>query len=86
MYSNRIFLCAFSQIKVSSRFAVQSAKMSVCVQPPLAVTQDQFALDSLGTFARLSIPFLLLFCVSVTRMMYDRSVNRRTAFKMSARF
>uniref|UniRef100_A0AAY4A8T8 Bardet-Biedl syndrome 9 n=1 Tax=Denticeps clupeoides TaxID=299321 RepID=A0AAY4A8T8_9TELE len=30
------------QIKVKSRSAVQNPKMTVCVQPPLAVTQEQF--------------------------------------------
>ncbi|XP_053506907.1 protein PTHB1 isoform X1 [Ictalurus furcatus] len=45
------------KIKVSSRFAVQSAKMSVCVQPPLAVTQDQFALDSLGSGSQVVVAF-----------------------------
>lgn len=64
--------CRFSQVKVSSRFAVQNAKTSVCVQPPLAVTQDQFALDSLGRFARLSIPFLRLFAFQVTLVTCDR--------------
>ncbi|XP_031432807.1 protein PTHB1 [Clupea harengus] len=36
------------QIKVKSRSVVQNPKMTVCVQPPLAVSQDQFGLDSLG--------------------------------------
>ncbi|XP_060761668.1 protein PTHB1 isoform X2 [Neoarius graeffei] len=44
-------------IKVSSRFAVQSAKMSVCVQPPLAVTQDQFVFDSLGSGSQVVVAF-----------------------------
>ncbi|KAK1790886.1 hypothetical protein P4O66_014050, partial [Electrophorus voltai] len=35
-------------IRVSSRSAVQSPRMSVCVQPPLMATQDQFVLESLG--------------------------------------
>ncbi|ROL43071.1 Protein PTHB1 [Anabarilius grahami] len=37
------------QVKIRSRTAVQSPKMTVCVQPPLAVTQDQFVLDSMGS-------------------------------------
>uniref|UniRef100_A0A8C1A588 Bardet-Biedl syndrome 9 n=1 Tax=Cyprinus carpio carpio TaxID=630221 RepID=A0A8C1A588_CYPCA len=37
----------YSQVKIKSRSAVQSPKMTVCVQPPLAVTQDQFVLDSM---------------------------------------
>ncbi|XP_053083687.1 protein PTHB1 isoform X2 [Pangasianodon hypophthalmus] len=45
------------KIKVSSRFAVQSAKMSVCVHPPLAVTQDQFVLDSLGSGSQVVVAF-----------------------------
>ncbi|XP_046732118.1 protein PTHB1 isoform X1 [Silurus meridionalis] len=45
------------KVKVSSRFAVQSAKMSVCVQPPLAVTQDQFVLDSLGSGSQVVVAF-----------------------------
>ncbi|XP_076136342.1 protein PTHB1 [Alosa pseudoharengus] len=40
------------QIKVKSRNAVQSPKITVCVQPPLAVSQDQFVLDSLGAGAQ----------------------------------
>src|SRR4029434_1758220 len=41
------YICS-SQIKVRSRSVVQNPKMTVCVQPPLAVSQDQFGLDSLG--------------------------------------
>uniref|UniRef100_A0A8C9WPV2 Bardet-Biedl syndrome 9 n=1 Tax=Scleropages formosus TaxID=113540 RepID=A0A8C9WPV2_SCLFO len=33
---------------VKSRLTVQSPKLNVCVQPPLAVTQEQFVLDSMG--------------------------------------
>ncbi|XP_030639011.1 protein PTHB1 [Chanos chanos] len=35
------------KVKVKSRHAVQNPKMTVCVQTPLAITQEQFALDSL---------------------------------------
>ncbi|KAM9439745.1 protein PTHB1 isoform 1-T1 [Clarias gariepinus] len=45
------------KIKVSSRFPAQSAKISVCVQPPLAVTQDQFILDSLGSGSQVVLGF-----------------------------
>ncbi|XP_062394267.1 protein PTHB1 [Sardina pilchardus] len=45
------------QIKVKSRNAVQSPKMTVCVQPPLAVSQDQFVLDSLGAGAQTVVTF-----------------------------
>ncbi|XP_077056310.1 protein PTHB1 isoform X2 [Siphateles boraxobius] len=37
------------QVRIKSRSAVASPKMTVCVQPPLAVTQDQFVLDSMGS-------------------------------------
>lgn len=43
------------QIKVRSRNGVQSPKMTVCVQPPLAVSQDQFVLDSLGPSSQTSV-------------------------------
>ncbi|XP_018612680.2 protein PTHB1 isoform X1 [Scleropages formosus] len=36
------------KIQVKSRLTVQSPKLNVCVQPPLAVTQEQFVLDSMG--------------------------------------
>uniref|UniRef100_A0A672MEK3 Bardet-Biedl syndrome 9 n=1 Tax=Sinocyclocheilus grahami TaxID=75366 RepID=A0A672MEK3_SINGR len=38
----------YSQVKIKNRGAVHSPKMTVCVQPPLGVTQDQFVLDSIG--------------------------------------
>uniref|UniRef100_A0A8C1XW76 Protein PTHB1-like n=1 Tax=Cyprinus carpio TaxID=7962 RepID=A0A8C1XW76_CYPCA len=38
----------YSQVKIKNRGAVHSPKMTVCVQPPLGVTQDQFVLDSMG--------------------------------------
>lgn len=73
---------------MSSRFAVQSAKMSVCVQPPLAVTQDQFVLDSLGTSNTPVSPFHSCFFLHFTDMydVWPDLVNWHTAFKMSARF
>lgn len=49
----------YSQVKIKSRSAVQSPKMTVCVQPPLAVTQDQFVLDSMGMAV---FPFLAYIC------------------------
>ncbi|XP_047662137.1 protein PTHB1 isoform X3 [Tachysurus fulvidraco] len=45
------------KVKVCSRFAVQNAKLRVCVQPPLAVTQDQFVLDSLGIGSQVAVAF-----------------------------
>ncbi|KTF97006.1 hypothetical protein cypCar_00044934, partial [Cyprinus carpio] len=47
------------KVKIKSRSAVQSPKMTVCVQPPLAVTQDQFVLDSMGMAV---FPFLAYIC------------------------
>ncbi|XP_048880761.1 protein PTHB1 isoform X2 [Brienomyrus brachyistius] len=35
------------KIQLMSHLSVQSPKLSVCVQPPLAVTQEQFVLDSM---------------------------------------
>ncbi|XP_022534824.2 protein PTHB1 isoform X3 [Astyanax mexicanus] len=45
------------KVKISSHSTVQSPKMSVCVQPPLAVTQDQFVLDSLGSGSQQVVTF-----------------------------
>ncbi|XP_013877063.1 protein PTHB1 [Austrofundulus limnaeus] len=36
------------QVKVKANSALQSSKLSICVQPPLAVTQDQFVLEPMG--------------------------------------
>ncbi|XP_036395450.1 protein PTHB1 [Megalops cyprinoides] len=36
------------KVTVKTRAAVQSPKLTVCVPPPLAVTQDQFVLDSMA--------------------------------------
>ncbi|MEQ2252536.1 hypothetical protein ILYODFUR_022768, partial [Ilyodon furcidens] len=35
------------QVKVKASSVLQSAKLSVCVQPPLAVSQDQFDLEQM---------------------------------------
>ncbi|XP_016375732.1 protein PTHB1 [Sinocyclocheilus rhinocerous] len=45
------------KVKIKSRSAVQSPKVTVCVQPPLAVTQDQFVLDSMGSGCELVVRF-----------------------------
>ncbi|XP_051576570.1 protein PTHB1 isoform X2 [Myxocyprinus asiaticus] len=37
------------KVKVKSRAAIQTPKMTVCVPPPLAVTQEQFVLNSMGS-------------------------------------
>lgn len=36
------------QVKVKSSCVIQSSKLTVSVQPPLAVTQDQFVLEPMG--------------------------------------
>uniref|UniRef100_A0A1A8JRU2 Bardet-Biedl syndrome 9 n=1 Tax=Nothobranchius kuhntae TaxID=321403 RepID=A0A1A8JRU2_NOTKU len=36
------------QVKIKALSALQSFKLSICVQPPLAVTEDQFALEPMG--------------------------------------
>ncbi|XP_057195745.1 protein PTHB1 [Triplophysa rosa] len=45
------------KVKVRSSAVVQSPKMTVCVQPPLAVTQDQFVFDSMGSGCELVVQF-----------------------------
>lgn len=45
------------KVKITSRTAVQSPKVTVCVQPPLAVTQDQFVLDSMGSGCEVVLRF-----------------------------
>ncbi|XP_064199426.1 protein PTHB1 isoform X1 [Anguilla rostrata] len=45
------------KISVRCRSAVQSPKLTVCVQPPLAVTQEQFVLDSMGAGATTTVMF-----------------------------
>uniref|UniRef100_A0A1A7YUI9 Bardet-Biedl syndrome 9 n=1 Tax=Iconisemion striatum TaxID=60296 RepID=A0A1A7YUI9_9TELE len=36
------------QVKIKALSVLQPFKLSICVQPPLAVTQDQFALEPMG--------------------------------------
>lgn len=36
------------QVKVKSSSVIQSPKLTVSVQPPLAVTQEQFVLENMG--------------------------------------
>ncbi|XP_037532484.1 protein PTHB1 [Nematolebias whitei] len=36
------------QVKIKASSPLQSSKLSICVQPPLAVTQDQFVLEFMG--------------------------------------
>uniref|UniRef100_A0A8C1B452 Bardet-Biedl syndrome 9 n=1 Tax=Cyprinus carpio carpio TaxID=630221 RepID=A0A8C1B452_CYPCA len=45
------------KVKIKNRGAVHSPKMTVCVQPPLGVTQDQFVLDSMGSGCELVVRF-----------------------------
>ncbi|KAJ8377428.1 hypothetical protein AAFF_G00260330 [Aldrovandia affinis] len=45
------------KITVKCRSAVQSPRLSVCVQPPLSVSQDQFVFDSLAPGAVSSVEF-----------------------------
>ncbi|KAJ8290864.1 hypothetical protein GJAV_G00018490 [Gymnothorax javanicus] len=45
------------KITVKCRSAVQSPKLTVSVQPPLAVTQEQFVLDSLGPGTTITVTF-----------------------------
>ncbi|XP_046907324.1 LOW QUALITY PROTEIN: protein PTHB1, partial [Hypomesus transpacificus] len=45
------------KIKVKSRVALQGPKVTVCVQPPLAVTQEQFVLEPLGVGATMAVTF-----------------------------
>uniref|UniRef100_A0A8C7FPA8 Bardet-Biedl syndrome 9 n=1 Tax=Oncorhynchus kisutch TaxID=8019 RepID=A0A8C7FPA8_ONCKI len=48
---------SLSQIKVTSRCALQGPKLTVCVQPPLAVTQDQLVLEPLGVGSTTVVAF-----------------------------
>uniref|UniRef100_A0A3Q2NWS0 Bardet-Biedl syndrome 9 n=1 Tax=Fundulus heteroclitus TaxID=8078 RepID=A0A3Q2NWS0_FUNHE len=54
------------QVKLKASSVLLSARLSVCVQPPLAVSQDQFVLESMGVprvlQSRFSLP-LALVCV-----------------------
>lgn len=45
------------KVKVRSSTVVQSPKMTVCVQPPLAITQDQFVFHSMGSGCELAVQF-----------------------------
>ncbi|XP_055760857.1 protein PTHB1 isoform X2 [Salvelinus fontinalis] len=45
------------KIKVTSRCALQGPKLTVCVQPPLAVTQDQLVLEPLGVGSTTVVAF-----------------------------
>ncbi|XP_062322172.1 protein PTHB1 [Osmerus eperlanus] len=45
------------KIKVKSRCALRGPKVTVCVQPPLAVTQEQFVLEPLGVGATMAVTF-----------------------------
>ncbi|XP_045064661.1 protein PTHB1 isoform X2 [Coregonus clupeaformis] len=45
------------KIKVKSRCALQGPKLTVCVQPPLAVTQEQFLLEPLGVGSTTVVAF-----------------------------
>ncbi|KAM4580045.1 protein PTHB1 [Odontesthes bonariensis] len=45
------------QVKVKANSALQSSKLSICVQPPLAVTQDQFVLEPMGVGSTTAVGF-----------------------------
>ncbi|KAJ8354262.1 hypothetical protein SKAU_G00218290, partial [Synaphobranchus kaupii] len=45
------------KMTVKCRSAVQSPKLTVCVQPPLAVTQEQFVLASMGAGTMITVTF-----------------------------
>uniref|UniRef100_A0A3Q2DBU9 Bardet-Biedl syndrome 9 n=1 Tax=Cyprinodon variegatus TaxID=28743 RepID=A0A3Q2DBU9_CYPVA len=45
------------QVKVKASSVLQSAKLSICVQPPLAVTQDQFVLEPMGVGSTKEVSF-----------------------------
>ncbi|XP_068585935.1 protein PTHB1 [Cebidichthys violaceus] len=45
------------QVKVKARCVVQSSKLTVTIQPPLAVTQDQFALEPMGVGSSTVVAF-----------------------------
>lgn len=47
------------QVKVKASSVVQASKLTVSIQPPLAVTQDQFVLEPMGEFIA---PFLSFVC------------------------
>nr|XP_015212539.1 PREDICTED: protein PTHB1 isoform X2 [Lepisosteus oculatus] len=45
------------KIKAKSRVTVLNPKLTVCVQPPLAVTREQFVLDSMGPGSSILVVF-----------------------------
>ncbi|MBN3325905.1 PTHB1 protein, partial [Atractosteus spatula] len=45
------------KIKAKSRVTVLNPKLTVCVQPPLAVTREQFVLDSMGPGSSVLVVF-----------------------------
>ncbi|XP_059194305.1 protein PTHB1 [Centropristis striata] len=45
------------QVKVKARCVVQSSKLTIGVQPPLAVTQDQFVLEPMGVGSSTVVAF-----------------------------
>lgn len=47
------------QVKVKASSVVQASKLTVSIQPPLAVTQDQFVLEPMGECIA---PFLSFVC------------------------
>lgn len=50
------------QVKVKASCVVQSSKLTISVQPPLAVSQDQFVLEPIGQSINV---FHLCPCVSL---------------------
>uniref|UniRef100_A0A3Q2NWV1 Bardet-Biedl syndrome 9 n=1 Tax=Fundulus heteroclitus TaxID=8078 RepID=A0A3Q2NWV1_FUNHE len=45
------------QVKLKASSVLLSARLSVCVQPPLAVSQDQFVLESMGVGSTKEVSF-----------------------------
>ncbi|XP_012709581.2 protein PTHB1 isoform X2 [Fundulus heteroclitus] len=45
------------QVKLKASSVLLSARLSVCVQPPLAVSQDQFVLESMGVGSTKEVAF-----------------------------
>ncbi|MBN3305537.1 PTHB1 protein, partial [Amia calva] len=52
-----VALCFVMLIKIKSRLAVRNPKLTVCVQPPLAVSQEQFVLDSMDPGSSSTVVF-----------------------------
>uniref|UniRef100_A0A8C6PFT8 Bardet-Biedl syndrome 9 n=1 Tax=Nothobranchius furzeri TaxID=105023 RepID=A0A8C6PFT8_NOTFU len=63
-------LCCFyfPKVKIKALSALQSFKLSICVQPPLAVTEDQFALEPMGQSTSICLLFFYIFGVFVNRV------------------